>query len=110
MRDFIFVSDAVSTIRLILDKADLSPGFENHEVGSGQGKSVREFVEYVKQAASSSTRLNFGALPYRQGEIMHSVANNSSLTSLGWKVLVPWQEGVDRLLESIRRTNVGTAC
>lgn len=110
VRDFIFISDAVSAIQVILKKADPSPGFESHEVGSGQGKSVREFVAYVKHAAASTTRLNFGALPYRQGEIMHSVANNTSLTTLGWEISVPWERGVDRLVESIRRTNLETGC
>jgi CDP-paratose synthetase len=106
VRDFIFISDAVSAVQMILNKADSRPGFESHEVGSGEGRSVRAFVEYVKHAAASSTHLNFGALPYRQGEIMHSVANNASLATLGWELSVPWRDGVERLIASIRGTNL----
>lgn len=101
-RDFVYVEDAVSALCLIVNGDLKEPGFEGHEIGTGATISIRQFVEFVHTAAQSTTELLFGELPYREGEIMHSVADNASLSRLGWRVKTSLREGIDRLLRSMR--------
>jgi hypothetical protein len=52
----------------------------------------------VKRLTGSATDLNFGALPYRDGEVMHSVANVAPLTALGWQCDNDIEAGIRKLL------------
>jgi CDP-paratose synthetase len=85
-RDFIYIKDVVTAYQTVLLHADrhLSPVCE-YSVGTGSAISIREFVETLKALTHADTRLNFGTLPYRDNEIMHSCADNSALLNLGWK-------------------------
>jgi CDP-paratose synthetase len=40
---------------------------------------------YEQQCTASSTPLNFGALPYRDGEMMDVDVDNTALLELGWR-------------------------
>jgi CDP-paratose synthetase len=84
-RDYIFVDDAVeATVMLIADAVT------NHEipisagVGSGTGVTIRKFAETARTIAGSTTELKFGALPYREHELMHAAAEISQVKRLGW--------------------------
>lgn len=84
-RDFIYVDDVVSAYLFLLDKLpEINQGYTEYELGCGQSISLRHFVETVHELANSKTELNFGILPYRDSEIMHSQANINPLNKLGW--------------------------
>jgi CDP-paratose synthetase len=84
-RDFIFIDDVVAAYLVLLERIQHQDNsFSEFDVGSGQSISIREFAETVCRLAKSTTHLNFGAIPYREGEVMHSVADISGLSSLGW--------------------------
>ena len=59
-------------------------GFSQLEVGNGLQTSVKEFVGYVKNFYSSHASFDFGKLPYRKNEIMHSSADTSGIEDLGY--------------------------
>ena len=85
-RDFIDIDDVVSAYTLLLEKAfQQEDFFQDYELGSGRAVSIREFVEKVKKLTQAQTDLRFGALPYRENEVMYSQANIQALTQLGWK-------------------------
>ena len=42
-------------------------------------------VLLIKDITTSKTQLNFGAIPYREGEIMDSKIESYTLNKLGWK-------------------------
>lgn len=103
-RDFIYVDDAVSAYRVMLDHAAmLSIGFAEYEVGTGNAISIRDFVELVHQMTASRTKLNFGAIAYQDLEIMHSAANIRPLQDLGWQAKVQLAEGLKKIIHA--RTN-----
>jgi len=88
-RDFIFVEDVVSAYMIMLKNYKGMQGFTKFDVGTGELVTVRNFVEeikhiYEKLNKSSSTKLNFGALPYRSGEPMQISVDNSKLVEMGW--------------------------
>lgn len=85
IRDFIFIDDATQALlSLVLRRNEFADGFSQIGLGSGIGTSIREFVGIAHRISNSKTKLSFGALPYRPGEIMLSYADISSLSALGW--------------------------
>lgn len=98
-RDFIYIDDVVSAYLLLLREIQgAPPALREFDVGSGTSISIREFVTLVKRLTNSSTTLNFGALPYRDGEVMHSVANVAPLLALGWRCNYDIEAGIRKLL------------
>jgi CDP-paratose synthetase len=98
-RDFVYVSDVVRAYLIIIDKINLiNENFKEYEVGTGFPISVREFVETAHRLTKSKTRLNFGALPMRQHEIMESKADITELKSLGWEPYYNIIKGLEETL------------
>lgn len=99
-RDFIYIDDVASAYVKILEKAETFGPSANVEVGSGVAPPVRDFVETAHRLTGSSTRLNFGALPFRQHEAMHCQADISQLTALGWAPEFDLEAGIQKILET----------
>lgn len=98
-RDFIYIDDVVKAYLLLLKEIEgAPPALREFDIGSGQSISIRTFVTLVKRLTGSSTELNFGALPYREGEVMHSVADVEPLKALGWHCEHDIVSGVKKLL------------
>jgi CDP-paratose synthetase len=99
-KDFVYVQDVVRAVQLLLAEPDrLAPGFVSLDCGSGNAVSIRKFVEAVHRLTRSQAVLRFGALPYRENEIMFSQADTSVLNSLGWKPTVSLEQGIAHILK-----------
>lgn len=99
-RDFIYIDDVVSAYILLLREIQgAPPTLREFDVGSGTSISIKEFVTMVKRLTGSSTNLNFGAIPYRDGEVMNSVANVAPLSALGWQCEHDIETGIRKLLD-----------
>jgi nucleoside-diphosphate-sugar epimerase len=104
VRDFIYVGDVVSAyITLVNSAKKLRTGLTEFEVGTGVGYSIRTLVEIAKNLTQSKSILNFGAMPYRPSEIMHSIANTHNLIDMGWMPKVSLKDG---LLATINKAKV----
>jgi CDP-paratose synthetase len=102
-RDFIYIDDVVSAYMILLKKMDgLNDSFAEFDVGSGKSVSIRTFVETVHRLTASKTHLAFGELPYREGEVMHSEADISALTELGWRCRYDLETGLKQVIEQER--------
>lgn len=102
-RDFIYINDVVAAYIHLLKNIDhVVTGYIEYELGVGKSISLRQFVETIHHLTNSSTQLNFGALPYRDSEIMHSQANIEPLNKLGW---FPQWKLEDGLRETINSMN-----
>jgi nucleoside-diphosphate-sugar epimerase len=103
-RDFIHVDDVVTALARMLDWSAQAPaGLHRFEVGTGQTISIRGLVERIRDlTGNQATRLAFGALPYRPGEVMKSHADIGALTGLGWRPIIPLEEGLRRTIEAER--------
>lgn len=97
-RDFIYVKDVVTAFEQVLISFDNLQPFQEFEIGTGKSYPIKELVTIIKEAAKSSTVLKFGALPYREGEIMESFCNNSALKILGWEVETSIQTGIMKVV------------
>lgn len=105
-RDYIFVDDAVDAVLRLVDHARRTPDrYLAAGVGRGEEVSIRHFAETMRDLTGSATRLDFGALPYRAGELMHARADTSLLRSLGWPGARTVEQG---LRGTIERERTGT--
>lgn len=103
-RDFIYIDDVISAYVVLLEKIDsFSSSFFELDVGTGQSVSIREFVETVHRLTASKTHLDFGALPYRKGEVMQSEADISVLAALGWHCHYDIETGLKQIIDQERK-------
>lgn len=94
-RDFIYIDDVVSAYLVVLNRDKLHNNyFSEYDVGSGKSVTIRKFVETVHEITKSDINLEFGAVPYRIGEVMKSKANIAALKELGWSCKFSLEEGL----------------
>jgi CDP-paratose synthetase len=99
-KDFLYVDDVVAAIMLLLTEPHrLDDGFVSLDCGSGETLSIREFAETIHRLTRSRAILRFGALPYRENEMMFSRADPSVLRSLGWKPVVSVEQGIKNIIK-----------
>lgn len=104
-RDFIYIDDVVSAFLLIIAKnIEKSAGFSNYEIGTGTTVTIRDFVGIVRKLVGDvGTCLDFGALPYREREVMESAVDISAIQELGWSPCFPIEDGLRQTIEMERR-------
>ncbi|MGC8728897.1 MAG: NAD-dependent epimerase/dehydratase family protein, partial [Elusimicrobiales bacterium] len=90
-RDFIYIDDVVNAYLLVLDKIDnIGKGFNEFDVGTGKFITIKDFVLKIKNIIENKfnkkieTKLNFGALPYRENELFEIKENLCPLLNFGW--------------------------
>lgn len=100
-RDFIFIDDVVGAfLRVISHVETMSVGMHSYEIGTGSLVRVRDFVEKTKSMIPGcGTRLNFGAIPYRAGEVMKPNLDLEPLFQLGWTPRVSLDEGLKKTIQ-----------
>jgi len=101
-RDFIYIDDVVSAFIAIIDNEHkFKKGFHRFEVGTNNLIQIRELVNTIKAICNNKvTSLNFGKLPYREGEIMESDVDLSQLKSLGWTAKYTLNQGLESTISA----------
>lgn len=84
-RDFIYVKDVVGAFEYVINAFPDLESYQEFEIGTGVSYTVKELALLIKEITSSNTLLNFGGIPFREGEIMESKVENFELSKLGWK-------------------------
>jgi CDP-paratose synthetase len=107
LRDFIYIDDVISAVIFFL-KRQLDEGYNSFDIGSGKLTTVRCFVEMVKKEIEVQkgcpcvTRLGFGDLSCRHGEIMEPDMDCRPVFELGWSPRATLEYGISSLIrESI---------
>lgn len=103
-RSFVYVDDAVDAFIRIIGHSDSLPvGFYTFQVASLETVEIKKFVELVKElTANTKTALNFGAIPYRENEVMEPRLDLTKLIELGWNPRVSLAEGLKKTIEAER--------
>lgn len=84
-RDFIYVEDVVTAFEYVINSFENLSQYQEFEVGTGKSYTIKELAIAIKEITNSSTILNFGGVPYRDGEIMESEVENFGLKDIGWR-------------------------
>lgn len=104
IRDFTYIDDVIDALTtLIMSKS--APGYEEVGLGTGIKTPLKIFLEKFKNISNSSTNLNFGVVPYREGEIMDSVADIGGLEDLGWRPKIDIELGLRSIHQSYGENN-----
>lgn len=101
-RDFIYFDDVIDAYELVIDSYQKFDKNYNHfEIGSDEIISIKELMILLKGLTKSDTILNFGAIPYRDNEVMNSSSNLESITKLGWKAKTKIKEGLQKTIGTL---------
>jgi nucleoside-diphosphate-sugar epimerase len=84
-RDFIYYEDILSAFEVVINKNETITSGSTFQVGSGETVSIKELMLFLKGQTNSISQLNFGAIPYRENELMISETDIEPLRNLGWK-------------------------
>ena len=97
-RDFVHISDVVNAYIAVLSNLEKEgcSRYVQYEVGTGTMRSLREFAEIIKKAVCSTTKLEWGAIPRKEGELMQSKADNSALINMGWKPFITKDSDIEQ--------------
>ncbi|MDI5899187.1 NAD-dependent epimerase/dehydratase family protein [Flavobacterium yafengii] len=99
-RDFIYIDDAISAYICLIENLDKFEQYVDIPLGSASTISLRSLVELIKKMAENTkTKLNFGKIPIREGDVMESKADISYLLSLGWKPTICIEEGINKIID-----------
>jgi nucleoside-diphosphate-sugar epimerase len=102
-RDFVYIRDVVAAYaHLLQHRTALGQGFQELGIGSSKPIAVRHFVETAHRLSVSKTRLQFGALPYRDHEQMQSCADTTTLQALGWQCQTSLEQGLTHMIEEMK--------
>lgn len=78
MRDFIHVDRFIDILFLLISLRNYTYG-EIYNISSGESISLRNVVEYAKEQLSSESKINYGALQYRENEMMKFNVSNDKV-------------------------------
>lgn len=100
-RDFIYIDDVISAYLCILKNLDKIPlgKFNNFETATDSRISIKDLVTFIKKETKSKIKLNFGAVPYRENEILSYDIDTSALRALGWKPKVFIERGIKKIIK-----------
>lgn len=98
-RDFIFVDDVISAIKIIIEKRN-EIKTTNIDLGTGETLLLKNVVEEIKNKTSSHSTLNFGALPARKNEPLIMKADITFLKTLGWQPKTDFNDGINKILKT----------
>ncbi|MFD3408618.1 NAD(P)-dependent oxidoreductase [Aquirufa sp. HETE-83D] len=100
LRDFIYIDDISNAFYCIVENLDKVKTLTDIPIGSSETISLKNMVLLIKDKLKNNfTKLNFGYLPTRPGEIMYSKADISILKSFGWHPKVTLDEGIQNIVK-----------
>lgn len=102
-RDFIYIDDVVAAFDTVVQNESKIPigKLNTFEVGTNAKTSIKDMVLTIKeQIGNTTTKLNFGAIPYRKNEVLDYQVDTTGLHLLGWKPeYLSVGKGIQKLLE-----------
>lgn len=105
--DFIHVDDmAEFFVRLISRIDDIHDDFTELHLGTGECHSIREVARIIEQVFNKRINAEWGKLPYRENEAMHTVAPIAAMIKLlKWHPRISLEEGI-KILRTDMLSNV----
>lgn len=96
--DFLYIDDAVKGLLNLIQDPSAS-GIYNF--GSGDSHPLKWFIEKMYELTKSSSKLNFGAIPYPPTGMVNVNPDVSRLMATGWKPGVSFEEGISAIIKII---------
>ncbi|MBB6458893.1 NAD-dependent epimerase/dehydratase family protein [Flammeovirga kamogawensis] len=103
-RDFVHISDIISAYMIVFEKIDMLNQFNSIDLGTGILSPVKNVVQDIAHEIESkyqikvSSKLDFGAIPFRKNEVMEPNINIDILKQLGWSPKVKIDKGIKEII------------
>lgn len=98
--DYLHVDDAAAAI-LATAETEAAGTFN---LGSGDARMLRDWVELIRTALGSSPEVHYGAVPFRQDQVMHLEADIARLRSAtGWEPVISPEQGIISIMGAATR-------
>jgi UDP-glucose 4-epimerase len=92
IKDYLYIDDFVDAVIRLLDAGKASGPFN---IGSGQGRSVREVLHLVAKAVGEDVLVE--AKPLQPGDVQNNVLDISKIADVtGWKPTTTFEDGLAR--------------
>ncbi len=99
--DYLYADDAARAILLTGEKG--TDG-KCYVIGSGEGHPLRWYVDKIAELTGYTQEIGYGKRPYPDKQVMHLVADITSLTEdTGFEPRVSFEEGIKALIEHRRK-------
>ncbi len=94
-RDYCYVADIAAALTACMADASLTDHVFN--AGTGELRSLKEYVEHIRAVVDSTSEVRYGALPYRQNEVWAPSPDTRRIRELvGWRPVISLEQGLDR--------------
>ncbi len=98
--DYIYNSDVAEAFYLM---AERGVDGKVYNVGSGKTRPLSEFITIIRDTANKDCKLNFGAIPYYENQVMYLCADITELCEdTGFRVKVEFEEGIKKTVDWYR--------
>ena len=91
-RDYLHINDIIETLLL---SSKIETKNEIFNVCSGVGISLRELAIKLKSSLKSKSKINFGAIPYRENEVWEMIGNNEKISKIGFKENINFLDNIE---------------
>lgn len=101
--DFIYVTDAVKGIVYAAKEGEKNVAYY---IGNQTPYPLKTYILQIKQLLGSSAELVFGEVPFNGTKLSYREFDTSKLYDMGYRIEVPFQEGILRTAEWIKREDL----
>ena len=97
--DYLYSGDAAKAFRMLGEKA--AEGI--YCLGSGQVKTLKEYIELIRKNVDEQAKVAVGAIPYPEKQVMYLCADISKLTlETGFVPQTSFEEGIRKTIQWCR--------
>ncbi len=94
--DYLYIDDLTDALFKLAD----SKGIGITNIGSGKPIQIKYIINKIKELTNSTSKINFGYIPYRTDQVMHMEADISKISkSLNWQPRVNIEIGLKKMIE-----------
>lgn len=71
-----------------------------YNIGSGDSRPLRSYIEQMKEITRSTSQLNFGAIPYYKNTVLHVQPDmKKTFDTIGKRKLISFDDGIGSILK-----------
>lgn len=99
--DYIYSKDAARAFRLV---AESGKDGEIYCFGTGKTRTLRQYIEVIRDTIDSNLEIGFGELPYYQNQVMHLEADIANLKNdTGFEPGYTFEEGIRETIDWMKK-------
>lgn len=94
--DFLYIDDAVLGLKQLIETEN-AKGIYNF--GYGESHILKEYIQIMYEITKSTSKLNWGVIPYPKTGIVNINPSVDKLKSIGWVPKINFEEGIKRVIK-----------